>query len=219
MNGTLGTTPAPVTDEPEVPGEETTVERALRRFITKASRPDLSAVEGADVRYLVEELSIGRMLIATRPGGTVLASAFVPDDEREGAWLERLARSVSPRVLRGGSEPGDVVRQLEQYLAGDRTAFDLDLDLTLATPFQREVLTALPGVVGYGETASYRAVAEAVEKPKAVRAVGTSLSHNPLCVLLPCHRIISSSGALNGYAGGVETKSALLTLERGASGE
>lgn len=205
---------APVAVEAETP-----VERALRRFITRSSRPDLSAVEGADVRYTVADLPIGRMLIATRPGGTVLASAFAPDDDREGVLLEHLARAVSPRVLRGGNEPGEVVRQLEEYLTGARAGFDLELDLELATPFQRLVLTALPAVAGYGRTASYRDLAVAIDRPKAMRAVGVSLSSNPLCVLLPCHRIISSSGALNGYAGGVETKNALLTLEREASGE
>lgn len=210
MNEAVG--PAPVAGEAETP-----VERALRRFITRSSRPDLSSVEGADVRYTVAHLPIGRMLVATRPGGTVLVSAFAPDDEREGVLLEQLARSVSPRVLRGGNEPGEVVRQLEEYLTGGRTAFDLELDLELATPFQRLVLTALPSVAGYGRTASYRDLAEAIDRPKAMRAVGVSLSANPLCVLLPCHRIISSSGALNGYAGGVENKSALLTLEREAS--
>jgi methylated-DNA-[protein]-cysteine S-methyltransferase len=212
MNETSGPAPAAL-DEAETP-----VERALRRFITKSARPDLSAVEGADVRYTVEELSIGRMLIATRPGGTVITSAFAPDADREEALLDQVARAVSPRVLRGGNEPGQVVRQLEEYLNGDRTRFDLQLDLELTTPFQRIVLTALPEVAGYGHTASYRDLAVAVDRPKAMRAVGVSLSANPLCVLLPCHRIISSSGALNGYAGGVETKSALLTLEREASG-
>jgi methylated-DNA-[protein]-cysteine S-methyltransferase len=112
-----------------------------------------------------------------------------------------------------------VLRQVEEYLAGGRTRFELDLDLALTTPFQRAVLTALPEVAGYGKTASYGALAQAIDRPKAMRAVGTSLSGNPLCVLLPCHRIISGSGKLNGYQGGVETKRALLTLEQKTSEE
>jgi methylated-DNA-[protein]-cysteine S-methyltransferase len=106
-----------------------------------------------------------------------------------------------------------VRRQLEQYLTGRRHDFDVRLDLALTTPFQRQVLTALPQVVGYGRRASYGEVAAGLGRPKASRAVGTALGANPLCVVLPCHRVVGATGALTGYAGGLAAKRYLLDLE------
>jgi methylated-DNA-[protein]-cysteine S-methyltransferase len=83
----------------------------------------------------------------------------------------------------------------------------------LTTPFQRQVLTVLPQVVGYGRRASYGEVAAGLGRPKASRAVGTALGANPLCVVLPCHRVVGATGALTGYAGGLEAKRYLLDLE------
>jgi methylated-DNA-[protein]-cysteine S-methyltransferase len=90
------------------------------------------------------------------------------------------------------------------------------VDLALATPFQREVLTALANGVGYGRTASYGDLARAIGRPAASRAVGGALNHNPLCVVVPCHRVVAASGALTGYAGGLAAKRLLLQLEAGA---
>jgi methylated-DNA-[protein]-cysteine S-methyltransferase len=106
-----------------------------------------------------------------------------------------------------------VRRQLAEYLAGRRRRFEVPVDLVLATPFQRQVLTALAAEVAYGRTASYGLVAHAMGRPSASRAVGGALNHNPLCIVLPCHRVIASSGALTGYAGGIEAKRHLLDLE------
>jgi methylated-DNA-[protein]-cysteine S-methyltransferase len=207
-------------DDPEIDaGDLSPLERALRGLIVSARRPDLSAAPGADVQYAVEDVEIGRLLIATRADGTLLASSFTPDGEHEEVVLARLAHVVSPRVLRGGSGPSAVLRQLEQYLAGTRRRFDLPIDLSLATPFQQAVLGGLSDRVAYGRTASYREVAVAMQRPTAARAIGAALASNPLCIVLPCHRVIASSGRLNGYAGGVEAKKALLTLERTVSGE
>jgi methylated-DNA-[protein]-cysteine S-methyltransferase len=90
------------------------------------------------------------------------------------------------------------------------------VDLALATPFQREVLTALPVAAGYGRTATYGELARAVGRPAAARAVGGALNHNPLCVVVPCHRVVAASGDLTGYAGGLDAKRHLLALEAGA---
>jgi methylated-DNA-[protein]-cysteine S-methyltransferase len=192
--------------------QDDALEAALRSFGPRGGPPVLA--EDGDVQYAVEELAIGRMLVATRTGGPVVSVRFVPDEARLEEAVGRLAGAVSPRVLRGGNGPSAPLRQLEEYLAGRRRAFDLDLDPVLATPFQKVVLERLPRVAGFGRTASYRDLAVAVDRPTASRAVGVALGANPLCVVLPCHRVVSSSGALTGYAGGIEAKRALLELER-----
>jgi methylated-DNA-[protein]-cysteine S-methyltransferase len=107
--------------------------------------------------------------------------------------------------------------ELDEYLAGTRRAFTVPLDLALATPFSRETVLALDGFVPYGHTSTYKELAAALSRPGASRAVGTALGANPLCVLLPCHRILASDGSLAGYAGGLEAKRHLLALEHPAA--
>jgi methylated-DNA-[protein]-cysteine S-methyltransferase len=192
------------------------LEAALAAFAPTVRRPDLT---GAQISYLLEETAIGRLLLAARSDGVMLASRFAPDDAEADAVLDRLARLVSPSVLRGGRALDDVRRQLEDYLAGRRRRFDLRFDLALASPFQRLVLERLADSVGYGTTTSYGRLAADIGRPSASRAVGTALGANPLCVLLPCHRVVAASGALTGYAGGTEAKQRLIDLEaRSAQG-
>jgi methylated-DNA-[protein]-cysteine S-methyltransferase len=102
--------------------------------------------------------------------------------------------------------------QLEQYFAGERTEFDLDIDLA-GTPFERRVWDEVRAIP-YGETATYAEIARRVGSPSACRAVGRANGRNPIAVIVPCHRVIGSDGSLTGYAGGVEMKRALLELER-----
>ena len=189
------------------------LETALGAGIPAGHPPKLDG----DVNYLVDDVAVGRMLFAARPDGTVLATRFVPDVEAEDAALIRLARAVSPRVVRAAGPVDAVRRELEEYLAGRRQRFDVRTDLTLATPFQRTVLAALARI-GYGRTTSYAAVAAAAGRPTASRAVGAALGANPLCVVLPCHRVLASGGALTGYAGGLPAKRLLLDLEAGRLG-
>lgn len=101
--------------------------------------------------------------------------------------------------------------QLREYFAGARRAFDLPLS-PHGTPFQREVWTAL-AVIPYGDTWSYRDLAERVGRPAAVRAVGAANGRNPLPIVLPCHRVIGADGSLTGFGGGLPTKAFLLRLE------
>jgi methylated-DNA-[protein]-cysteine S-methyltransferase len=96
---------------------------------------------------------------------------------------------------------------------GGARSVDVPTDLALATPFQREVLTGLAARVGYGERTTYGELASAVEHPGAARAVGTALGGNPLCIVLPCHRVLPASGGVGGYAGGAAAKEHLLALE------
>ncbi len=167
----------------------------------------------SDVSYVIEDTLIGRMLLARGESGVLIASAFVSEISTEDALLRRLARQVSPRVLRQPRALDEARRELDAYLRGERKAFTLPTDLVLATPFQRIVLRHLAGTVGYGHRTTYGALAREIERPRASRAVGAALGANPLCVILPCHRVVASSGALTGYAGGLATKEYLLALE------
>lgn len=105
----------------------------------------------------------------------------------------------------------DARQQLHEYFDGERKAFDLPLHLS-GTEFQLLVLQELRRIP-YGETASYGAIAERIGRPKAMRAVGAANGRNPLPIIVPCHRVIGSSGDLTGFGGGLETKEALLRLE------
>jgi methylated-DNA-[protein]-cysteine S-methyltransferase len=167
----------------------------------------------ADVSYVVDDTAVGRILFARKESGALLASRYVADDAAVDGVLERLSRSVSPRVLRVPAALDKVRHQVDDFLAGRRHGFDLDVDLALATPFQRAVLEALAGTVGYGERQTYGGLARAIDRPNASRAVGAALGANPLCIVVPCHRVVGSHGALTGYAGGVAAKKYLLDLE------
>jgi methylated-DNA-[protein]-cysteine S-methyltransferase len=167
----------------------------------------------SDVSYVVEDTAVGRMLLASTAAGHLVASAYLLPGATEELWLERLARAVSPRVLRQPAALDEVRRELSAYLAGERRTFDLRVDLALATPFQQVVLTGLRESVPYGERTTYGALARRIGRPSASRAVGAALGANPLCVVLPCHRVVASSGALTGYAGGLAAKERLLALE------
>ena len=167
----------------------------------------------SDVSFVVEDTAVGRMLLAADVNGALVASTFVPDDLAESHVLERLSRVISPRVLRQPRELDDARRQLEAFLNGRSHRFTIRTDLALATPFQRVVLPRLAATVGYGHRATYGELARAVERPSASRAVGAALGANPLCVVLPCHRVVAASGALTGYAGGLAAKEYLLDLE------
>ena len=104
--------------------------------------------------------------------------------------------------------------QLQEYFAGQRHGFDLALDFSAGSAFQQAVWRALLDLP-YGETESYAGLARRLGKPAAVRAVGAANGRNPLSIIVPCHRVIASSGALTGYAGGLPNKQALLALEAG----
>jgi methylated-DNA-[protein]-cysteine S-methyltransferase len=171
-----------------------------------------------EVSYLVDDTAIGRMLLAVNEVGALLVCSFAPDEAAEGRWLERLSRAVSPRVLRDAPALDRARRELEDYLAGRRRGVTVATDLTLASPFQQEVLGRLGQWVGYGERVTYGDLARRLERPTASRAVGAALGANPLCVVVPCHRVVASSGALTGYAGGLAAKDYLLELEAGSAG-
>lgn len=121
----------------------------------------------------------------------------------------------APDWERDDSAFAEARRQLDEYFAGQRRTFDLELAPS-GTAFQLSVLEALQRIP-YGETRSYADIAETVGKPKAVRAVGAANGRNPLPIVIPCHRVVGSNGSLTGFGGGLEAKRYLLDLEAGRS--
>ena len=192
-----------------VPRESALTAR-LSAFAAPGKPPELPVT---DVSFVIDDTAVGRMLLASQGSGALIASAYVPDIEAEDAVLQRLARQVSPRVLRAPRALDEARRELDAYLRGQRKVFDLRTNLLLCTPFQRIVLGRLSGAVSYGHRTTYGALAREIGRPSASRAVGAALGANPLCVVLPCHRVVASSGALTGYAGGLAAKEYLLALE------
>jgi methylated-DNA-[protein]-cysteine S-methyltransferase len=200
------------TDAPDLDELDPTDRLApLGRFAPRGLQPP--TLEPSDVAYVVEDTAVGRMLLARNETSALVASAFVPTPDVEATVLARLSVKVSPRILRQPRELDEARRQLEEFLAGRLRAFTLRTDLALASGFQRVVLPRLATTVGYGDRATYGELARLVERPAAARAVGAALGANPLCVVLPCHRVVASTGALTGYAGGLEAKRYLLDLE------
>ena len=161
-----------------------------------------------DVGYDVLESPIGPLLVAASDRGLASISFDAEPEEQ----LERLARIAGPRVLRSPKSVDEARRELDQYFEGRRHAFDLSLDLRALPPFTVSVLGEL-AKVPYGETTTYGALAARVGRPRAARAVGTVMNRNRHPIVLPCHRVVGSTGNLVGYAGGLDKKLSLLRLE------
>ena len=162
-----------------------------------------------DVAFDVfEDTPVGPLLVGVTDHG-VCRITFDPDPELE---LERLARLYGPRVLRSFRPAERLHRELDEYFAGRRRAFDLELDLRVAPEYHRRVLAELTRVE-YGHTTTYGALAARTGNPRAARAVGTVMNRNPVPIVLPCHRVVGANGKLVGYGGGLDRKVLLLRLE------
>ena len=119
----------------------------------------------------------------------------------------------SPRILEAPARLDVVRRELEEYFEGKRHAFDLNIDLSLIkTPFAKRLLQATARIP-FGETRTYRDMATAAGNPLAVRAAGNALGHNPIPIVVPCHRVLRTGGAIGGYTGGLDRKVKLLATE------
>ena len=188
------------------------IDEAVQHQLHARLVADASAAGILDVAYRTVDSPLGSLLLAATEQG-LLRVAYAREDHDQ--VLAQLASSVSARVLRAPARTDLAARELEEYFAGQRTAFDLPLDLRLCTGFRRTVLVHLADIA-YGTTASYAAVAGAAGNPGAVRAVGTACATNPLPVVLPCHRVIRSDGSVGQYVGGVDAKRTLLSLESAA---
>lgn len=178
--------------------------RLHRRLEQKAEQADL-----VDIAYTTIDSPVGKLLLAATPKGLVRVAYASEDHDRV---LEVLGQKLSPRILRAPKRLDEVAHEIDEYFAKDRQVFDVPLDLSLSRGFRRLVQTHLPEI-GYGQTRSYRDIAELVGSPKAVRAVGTACATNPLPIVVPCHRVLRSDSTLGGYIGGLEAKTALLNLE------
>jgi methylated-DNA-[protein]-cysteine S-methyltransferase len=184
--------------------DQATVERATARFYATALDRGL-----VDIAYATLDSPVGRLLVAATEEGLVRVGF---EHEGDGPLLELSAR-VSPRILESPARVDEVRRQLDRYFAGRLRTFDLLLDWRLAGgAFRRKVLERV-SKVPFGGVESYRDVAVEVGAPRAARAVGNAVGANPIPIIVPCHRIVRSGGALGGYGGGISRKRYLLELE------
>jgi methylated-DNA-[protein]-cysteine S-methyltransferase len=146
---------------------------------------------------------LGALIIAATDGGVA------------GVWFEGQKHMPEHARWREDGEHVHIraaIAQLAEYFAGKRSTFDLPLDLATGTPFQQSVWRALVAIP-HGATTNYGALSRGIGAPSAARAVGAAVGRNPVSIVVPCHRVLGTGGALTGYAGGLERKSALLRLE------
>jgi methylated-DNA-[protein]-cysteine S-methyltransferase len=207
------------------PLEKTLEDAAAQLKSDRASVPDFvpkAAAEGlVDVAYTVEDSPVGKLLLASTKRGLVrliwVSDPGQPADATMARGLDdslyELSARVSPRVLEAPAELDGVRRELDEYFEGRRRRFEVPIDWTLTAGFRRKVLTTLKRRIGYGDTTSYAEIAAMSGSPRAFRAAGTALGMNPIAIVVPCHRVLASSGGLGGYGGGLDRKRLLLRLE------
>lgn len=186
--------------------DEGAASAAATRFAASAA-----ARGEAEVTYATVDSPIGRLVaVRTRAGLAMLSY----EDHHGGVdkVLDTVAHRLSPKLLESPGGLDDVRRQLDEYFSGARTTFALALDWTLTTDFTRRILQATCAVP-FGATATYAQVAAEAGNAKASRAAGRALGANPIPIVVPCHRIVGTSGRLTGYTGGLHRKIALLELE------
>jgi methylated-DNA-[protein]-cysteine S-methyltransferase len=177
---------------------------ALTRLARRAADEGL-----LDVAYATTDSPFGTLLLAQTPRGLVRVG--LPNQNAEELLVE-LAQKVSPRVLEAPAALEETRRELDLYFAGKLDRFDLPLDWQLSDGFQLRVQRAI-AAIPYGETRNYTEIATRAGNERAVRAAGTACGRNPLPLVVPCHRVLRSSGGLGGYGGGLPMKRALLELE------
>jgi methylated-DNA-[protein]-cysteine S-methyltransferase len=177
--------------------------------------PELAAAAAdaglLDVAYATHDSPVGKLLLASTPRGLVRL-AYLDAGEQEDDVLEQLALKVSPRILAAPRRLDEPRRELEQYFASDRTRFDVALDWQLTRGFGRRVLEATARIP-FGSVSTYKQVASEAGSPRGSRAAGNALGSNPIPIIVPCHRVLHTTGGLGGYTGGLERKRLLLAIE------
>jgi methylated-DNA-[protein]-cysteine S-methyltransferase len=192
------------------------IETALREAaatLPSAAPLDLRRVAGEgllDVAYATVDSPLGTLVAAATPRGLVRLA--YTGSRGEGEVVEDLADKLSPRILEAPERLDDVRRELDEYFEGRRADFEVPIDWSLTRGFTGKVLRQTARI-GYGKTSTYAEVAGRAGSPRAVRAAGNALGSNPIPVVVPCHRVLRTGGALGGYTGGVERKEFLLRLE------
>jgi methylated-DNA-[protein]-cysteine S-methyltransferase len=148
---------------------------------------------------------LGEILLVANPQGDALCGLYLDGQKYYPADAAKWREAPRLPVLR------EAIRQLREYFGGSRSRFDVPL-APAGTPFQRRVWDAI-AAVPFGATITYAELARRCGRPSAVRAAGAATGRNPICVIIPCHRIMGSGGSLTGYAGGLDRKRSLLELE------
>jgi methylated-DNA-[protein]-cysteine S-methyltransferase len=177
-------------------------------------RQALNRARGRTVYYdVVSHSRVGELYVAVSERGLIALDFGLSEAD----FVDRVQRRTKATMVRSRERCAEAMRQVREYLDGKRTKFDLPLDMTTMTAFQRQVLSAALKIPR-GQWLTYGEVAKAIGRPQASRAVGQALGHNPVPIVIPCHRVLGSDGSLHGYSGGggLKTKAWLLQLE-GAS--
>ncbi len=177
---------------------------ARERLLVRAKREGLTTVG-----YDVLASPLGPLWVAVGPKGV---TTIHYGDEPSESELERLVRVYGPGVVPDHKRSSALARELDEYFRGRRHEFDVDVDLSGLTQFQTRVLSAT-AKIPFGEVSTYGTVAKRAGNAKASRAAGGALNHNPIPIVVPCHRVVGSNGALVGYAGGLDVKRKLLAIE------
>jgi methylated-DNA-[protein]-cysteine S-methyltransferase len=164
-----------------------------------------------DALYTTVPTRMGPLLVVTGSAGILMVS--FPEHPVDDA-LADIAHRVGPRVLASGRQLREVSDRISAYLDGDLDAIEMPYDLRLAgTGFRREALEALAKTTHAGEVVTYKELAARAGRPRAIRAAGTACATNPIPLIVPCHRVVPTSGGIGNYGGGVERKATLLELE------
>lgn len=191
-------------------GSPDVIADARERLISRARREDL-----VTLGYSVLDSPLGPLWTAVGPRGVATISYGQEPDERD---LRRLVAVFGPGIVPDRKRTDQLARELDQYFAGKRREFDIPADLTGLPPFYRAILKATARVP-YGQVITYAVAARRAGNERASRAAGGALSSNPIPIVVPCHRVVATDGTLGGYAGGLDAKRRLLSLERGEAPE
>lgn len=162
-----------------------------------------------DVAYGTHDSPLGRLTVFVTSRG--LAGIAYPDEPIE-RQLEEVAATISPRVMAAPERTDGVRRQLDEYFAGGRRAFEVPIDWRALHGFREQVLRATARIP-FGAVSTYREIAIQAGSPNAYRAAGNALGSNPVPIVVPCHRVLHAGGGLGGYTGGLDRKRFLLGLE------
>ncbi|MCX5268962.1 methylated-DNA--[protein]-cysteine S-methyltransferase [Streptomyces sp. NBC_00199] len=175
---------------------------------------DSHAEYGQGVVWAVVGTDIGPLMLAASPEGLLNVVFHATDAVRDKA-LARLAERLGTEPVEAPGSPllAEAIRQFEAYFSGKRQTFELPLDWSLISGFNRQVLRELASGVPYGAVVGYGDLAQRVGQPGAAQAVGAAMGSNPLPVVVPCHRVVERDGGIGGFGGGLETKRKLLALE------
>lgn len=194
----------------QTPSSGADLDRAVQGLLARAERDGL-----IDVAYATVDSPFGELLVARTDRGVVKLALPTHRGSRRsrGEILEELATVVSPRVLESPMRLDEERRELEDYFEGRRQEFDVPVDWSLTSPgFRSRALHAVARIP-YGKTKTYTEIAKSAGNPRAFRAAGTACGHNPIPLIVPCHRVVQSGGGVGNYGGGPKMKEALLHLE------